>query len=1081
MEPSDKASNSLADTPIPKPPHRQVATFVDRYNEEGLELAEHIRSRLRQNRLVTIWGAGGVGKSVLAIEVANSLSYPNGVIWINAEVQVPLTQATLQDEICAQLGARRDARPFLEDRRLSVARMLLGQASCLVAIDHFELIPETEQGNILSFLDDAPCPVLLTSRKRLERGENVHLGPMKLPEAQQYMRDLVKESSEPSRLRDINLERVAQIAHYNPLAMRWMTRQLELGIDIETVARDLERGSGEPAARIFGRSFDRLGETSREVLWALCLFATTALREALSCACELTPEKLNDVLDELVKRDLVFMDGTRVGALGLTRRLARVPQERSTVFYKRLLNYYLKVASGVDYFWDPSVLDAEYQNLMGIMTWFFHEEMWREALSLFDAVGEFLTDRSGYEDRLRLANLVLTAAQSIEDTRAFAWHQVYTFAWIYLREDYIGDARPLVDDSLRLGQEGGYQDVVALSFRSLALIAQKEGDLKEAERLMTESLSIWEGLGDRRWIAMSKTYLGGIAFANHDLTRSLALLVEARRMFSDLKNVEGLGWAAHLLGQVELASGHIEEARRQFADSLQQREIMRAPAGIAHTAMSLAGLEIKAGNFDVALGYAERAYQIYSQLGELPWKHSAEEMIRQIQDRRDQSRTMTRKLAVMGGPKAVTSFYRYKWPVITGEMEEAVCRQLHRAISIYGREGIYEELEDKFAKYHGMKYAISTNSGTSALHSAFFGVGIGPGDEVLCPTYTFLATVTPILQSNGCPILCDAEPETGNIDPADIRRKLTNRSKAIVVTHMWGHPCEMDEILSIARERNLYLIEDCSHAHGATYNGKKVGTFGDVGIWSLQAKKIVFAGEGGMLLTNDRSIYERATLLGHFRARSEQTVVSEHYSRYVKTGFGLNYRMSPLNAAIASVAFDHLDRWIESRGKNLDYLTTLLKEVPGIKPPSTRRNVTRGAYYGYKPLYQPEALEGVPIQVYLEALQAEGMDVKKPGSMPLHLLPLFQGTDDKMYSYGCPRRCPHAEERVHYKAGDLPNSEDYYARALSLPTFTEDSPEVTRTIEQYAEAFRKVGENLQELKEYARVIATRSRQQCVES
>lgn len=424
---------------------------------------------------------------------------------------------------------------------------------------------------------------------------------------------------------------------------------------------------------------------------------------------------------------------------------------------------------------------------------------------------------------------------------------------------------------------------------------------------------------------------------------------------------------------------------------------------------------------------------------------------------------MQSELAILGGPRAVVSSYRYHWPVISQDIERAVLAQLHDTVSIYGHGGIYAELERKFAQYHGLRYALSTNSGTSALHSAFFGVGISPGDEVLCPSYTFLSTVMPVLQCGGVPVLCDSEPDTGNIDPSDVEAKITGNTKAIVVTHVWGHPCEMDSLIDISRRHNLRLIEDCSHAHGATFRNRKVGTFGDVGAWSLQAKKIVVAGEGGMLLTNDQTVYERATLLGHFRVRSEQTVTSQHYSRYSSTGFGLNYRMHPLGAAIANVEFDKLDERIQARAYNLTRLSRLLSDIPGISPPITRPYVSRGAFYGYKPLYEPEQLGGLSKAIYIAALQAEGVDIHDPGSKPLHLLPFFQSLDDGMFANGWPRKGPGADSQRVYSRGDLPKCEKYHSRALSLPTFTETGPLVDDLLEQYGRAFTKVARHFGDL------------------
>lgn len=273
------------------------------------------------------------------------------------------------------------------------------------------------------------------------------------------------------------------------------------------------------------------------------------------------------------------------------------------------------------------------------------------------------------------------------------------------------------------------------------------------------------------------------------------------------------------------------------------------------------------------------------------------------------------ELAILGGPSVITALHpHFVWPKITQEKINATVKQVASGeISIYDDSGIIKELEDSFCVYYNLPYGIATNSGTTALLSAFFGCGIGPGDEVIAPTYTFLATVTPILHVNAIPVLVDCDAVTGNISPQEIRKNITCKTKAIVITHIWGHPCEMDEILAIAIENNLFLIEDCSHAHGACYKNQKVGTFGDVACFSLQGNKIVSAGEGGILLTKSLEIYERATLLGHYRNRSEQCVKSNFYKQFTKTGYGLKLRMHPVGAALALIDFKNLEHNILGR------------------------------------------------------------------------------------------------------------------------------------------------------------------------
>ncbi len=424
------------------------------------------------------------------------------------------------------------------------------------------------------------------------------------------------------------------------------------------------------------------------------------------------------------------------------------------------------------------------------------------------------------------------------------------------------------------------------------------------------------------------------------------------------------------------------------------------------------------------------------------------------------------KLAVCGGERAIpVNCPQFIWPVIGKEEREAVIKQLDiGAVSINDRSGIIKEFEDDFANYQGMKYALSVNNGTSSLYSAYFACNIHDGDEVIVPAYTFMATVTPLLHLNATPVLCDGQTDTGNILPSEIIKKITPKTKAIVVTHMWGHPCEMDEIVRIAKQNKLYLIEDCSHAHGATYKGRKVGTFGDVTCFSLQGKKIIYAGEGGVLVTNNREIYERAVLLGHYRKRTREEVEGPFFKEYSKTGYGLKFRMHPLAAALASVGLSKLDERIEQRRKNLNYLSQLLKDIPGIDPPITYEYVTRGAYYGYKPLYNQKEM-GISYKTYIWALRAEGVEVHAPESPPLNHYKLFQNQhiDDaeKKWANEWPMMSGFAKSGFSYKVGDFPNVEEYYSKALSLPTFTDKGDK--EIIELYAKAFKKVYENKDEL------------------
>ncbi|HET7487026.1 MAG TPA: DegT/DnrJ/EryC1/StrS family aminotransferase [Acidimicrobiales bacterium] len=408
-------------------------------------------------------------------------------------------------------------------------------------------------------------------------------------------------------------------------------------------------------------------------------------------------------------------------------------------------------------------------------------------------------------------------------------------------------------------------------------------------------------------------------------------------------------------------------------------------------------------------------------------------------------------LALLGGPPAVTEPTDFTWPPITPADVAAVTALLERGeLSYYGREGEVEALESAFSSHVGSDFALACSSGTAALHSAYFGLGLEPGDEVICPTFTFLSTVMPLFVVNAVPVLVDAEPDTGNIDPAGIEAAITPRTRAVVVVHLNGHACDMAPVVELCRRRGLRLVEDASHAHGATYDHAMVGSVGDVSVFSLQGAKLTAAGQGGILLTSDREIFERAVLLGHFRNRAFDDVESDRYRPFATTGYGLNYRMHPLAAALARRQFEDLEVYLAGRQANLGALSKGLAGIPGVEPPVVRPYATRHSWFNYKPLYDGAAMGGLPRARYLAALQAEGVPVGDSTSIPLHCEPLFQTLDDGSLAYG---RQPN---RRVYATGDLPNAESYAERALRLPTYTEPRP---RLVEQLVEAFDKVARN----------------------
>jgi len=414
-----------------------------------------------------------------------------------------------------------------------------------------------------------------------------------------------------------------------------------------------------------------------------------------------------------------------------------------------------------------------------------------------------------------------------------------------------------------------------------------------------------------------------------------------------------------------------------------------------------------------------------------------------------------KQLAIKGGPQTLSlKGPHYIWPPITKAAERAVLKQLHSSISIYDRSGIFEKFENSFASYHERKYALLTSSGTAAIHSMFIAAGFKEGDEVICPAYTFFATVTPLLFTGAKPILCDCDVN-GNVDPQEIEKKITSKTKGIVITHMWGIPCQMDKIVEICKKNKILLLEDCSHAHGARYNGKLIGSFGDMAAWSLQGPKNVSGGEGGIFVTDNDEFYYRALLLGHYNKRCKQEIPSTHpLSRYTVTGMGLKYRAHPLAVALAFETFKKLDVYLATRDKFAKRIIDSIKNVSGLVPPQITKNI-QPSWYALVLQYKSEAFQGLPIEKFFKAIQAEGLiEADRPGStVPLNLLPLFQDPVELFPVY--------KNNKFSYCPGQFPRAEKFYQNAIKFPVWAEKK--CTRIVTAYIQGIKKVINNYQQL------------------
>lgn len=241
-------------------------------------------------------------------------------------------------------------------------------------------------------------------------------------------------------------------------------------------------------------------------------------------------------------------------------------------------------------------------------------------------------------------------------------------------------------------------------------------------------------------------------------------------------------------------------------------------------------------------------------------------------------------------------------------------------VSSLGRY-IYE-FENRFAQYIGVKYALTTANGTTALHLGLVSLGIKEGDEVIVPDLTFVATGNAVTYTGAKPVFADIDPEIWCIDPDDIKKKISKKTKAIIPVHLYGHPADMDEIIKIAKEHSLYVIEDAAEAHGAEYKDKKVGSIGDIGVFSFYGNKIITTGEGGMLTTNNEKLYEKARYLRD-HAMSKQ-------KKYWHTEIGYNYRMTNIQAALGLAQLERINELINKKRQIFQWYKESLYEIDGI-------------------------------------------------------------------------------------------------------------------------------------------------------
>ncbi len=321
-------------------------------------------------------------------------------------------------------------------------------------------------------------------------------------------------------------------------------------------------------------------------------------------------------------------------------------------------------------------------------------------------------------------------------------------------------------------------------------------------------------------------------------------------------------------------------------------------------------------------------------------------------------------LALGGGtPVRVDPFPN--WPVYGKEEEEALSRVLRSGQwGTLGPEA--SAFEKEFAEYLGTSGALCVANGTVSLETALRALDIGPGDEVIIPAYTFIATLTSVLITGALPVFSDIDPKTNTLDPEGVRQIITHRTKAVILVHMAGIPADMDAFAAIASKHGILIIEDAAQAHGSEWKRKKAGTLGSCGSFSFQATKNMSAGEGGAIVSARRDLLEQCWSI-HHTGRSREGAWYEHVR------LGTNYRITDWQAAVLRCQLSRLDEQIRTREGNAEKLIYLLKDIEGIDPLVPDHRVTRNTWHLFMFRYDAAAFSGVPKGRFVRALEAEGI------------------------------------------------------------------------------------------------------------
>lgn len=407
--------------------------------------------------------------------------------------------------------------------------------------------------------------------------------------------------------------------------------------------------------------------------------------------------------------------------------------------------------------------------------------------------------------------------------------------------------------------------------------------------------------------------------------------------------------------------------------------------------------------------------------------------------------------ALLGGKPVRTQRFP-SWPVFDEREERALVEVVRSGKWFRGNGEKVMEFEESYARLTGAKYCLATSSGTGALQTSLGALGVGPGDEVLLPPYTFVATLNVILNMYALPVFVDSDLETAQIDARKIEAAIADRTAAVIPVHLAGNVADLDTIIGAARKRKVPVVEDTCQSHLAEWRGRKAGTFGATGCFSFQASKNLNCGEGGAILTNDEELFEKCFAY-HWNGATRRT--SRHKLSDVM--HGTKFLMTEFQAALLLAQMTRLEEQAKTRERNAQYLTSLLREIPGILPARMYEGCTRNANHGYIFRYKKEEFANLPKAKFLKALSAEGIPASS-GYAPLNKRRYLKNA---LNSRGYQRIYPKEqlarwEERNHCPANDQLCEEAVWLGQNTLLVGRSD-------MDQIAEAVRKIRAHAGEL------------------